>query len=224
MSENIRNIALIVSEVIICYTTLVLLSKKYKTDGIYVYTIIATFMSCIMNLKQISIMSISVPIGFGVTTSLVVAANLITQKRGPDELKTFLSLILITGLVSCCFLNLTGLMESSEYNKFANISYDSIFEYNLRIYIALIVSIIFSTWLSSKLYYELKKLQNKVIISNIFSMIIVELSENLIFILIAYLFEYEAIDLIMCLVFRYMIKTVIGLIGTIPLYIANKVS
>lgn len=217
-----RNLILIIAEVIVCYFTLLILHKKYKTDGVYVYAIIATFISCIMSLKQIDIFSISVPIGFGVTTSLIITGNLITQKRGPEELKTYLSLILITALVSCCFLNMTGLMESSDYNKYANKSYNSIFKYNLRIYIALIVSLISSTWLSSKLYYLLKRIQNKIIISNIFSVIIIELLENIIFVLIAYLFEQEILNLILCIIFRYMIKTIIGLIGTIPLYIANK--
>lgn len=217
-----RNILLIVAEVLICYTATLILNKKYKTDGLYVYAIIATFLSCIMSLKQIDIMSTTVPIGFGVTTSLIIAGNIITQKRGPDEIKTYIVLILVTALVSCCFLNMSGLMKSSDYNLYANKSYDSIFEYNLRVYIANIIAIISSVWLTSKLYYELKKIKNKIIISNIFSIVIVELLENIIFVLIAYLFEYEPINLILCVIFRYMIKTIIGIIGTIPIYISNK--
>ena len=217
-----RNILLIVAEVLICYIEIIILNKKYETDGLYVYAIIATFLSCIMSLKQIDILSIPVPIGFGVTTSLIIAGNIITQKRGPEEIKTYIVLILVTALVSCCFLNMSGLMESSDYNKYANKSYDSIFKYNLRIYIANIIAIITSVWLNSKLYYELKKIKNKILFSNIFSIVIVELLENIIFILIAYLFEYEAINIILCIIFRYMIKTFIGIIGTIPIYITNK--
>ena len=216
------NIILIFIEMIICYVLLLLLCKKFKTDGIYVYGIIATFISCIMSLKQIELMGVNVPIGFAVTTSLIIAGNMITQKRGPEELKTYLSLVLVTALISCSFLNLSGIIDSSEYNKLSNISYDKIFKYNLRIYLGLTISIIISIYLSSKLYYLLKRLQNKIILSNIFSIIIVELLENILFVFIAYLFEYEPIDLILCLVIRYMIKTVIGLIGTITIYIANK--
>lgn len=216
------NIILIFIEMIICYVLLLLLCKKFKTDGIYVYGIIATFISCIMSLKQIELMGVNVPIGFAVTTSLIIAGNMITQKRGPEELKTYLSLVLVTALISCSFLNLSGIIDSSEYNKLANISYDNIFKYNLRIYLGLTISIIISIYLSSKLYYLLKRLQNKIILSNIFSIIIIELLENILFVFIAYLFEYEPIDLILCLVIRYMIKTVIGLVGTIPIYIANK--
>ena len=107
------NILLVVVEVIICYTATLLLNKKYKTDGLYVYAIIATFISCIMSLKQIDILSATVPIGFGVTMSLVIAGNIITQKRGPEEIQTYIVLILVTALISCCFLNMSGLMETT---------------------------------------------------------------------------------------------------------------
>ena len=76
--------------------------------------------------------------------------------------------------------------------------------------------------MNSKLYYELKKIRNNIIFSNIFSIIIIELLDNIIFVLIAYLFEYELINIILCIIFRYMIKTIIGIIGTIPIYITNK--
>ena len=217
-----RNILLIIAEMLVCYSLMLILSKKYKTDGLYVYGIVATFTTCIMSLKSIDIMNIPVPIGFASSISIIVAGNLITQKRGPEELKTYLSLILITSLVSCSFLNLSGLMEPSKFNEMANNSFNSIFKYNLRMYLALIFSITISTYLSSKIYYLIKRLQNKLILSNIFSIIIVEFLDNIIFVLIAYLLSYEPIDLVLCIVFRYMIKTLIGLLGTIPLYISNK--
>lgn len=217
-----RNLLLIIAEMLVCYSLMLILSKKYKTDGLYVYGIIATFTTCVMSLKSIDIMNIPVPIGFASSISIIVAGNLITQKRGPEELKTYLSLILITSLVSCSFLNLSGLMEPSKFNEMANNSFNSIFKYNIRMYLALIFSIIISTYLSSKIYYLIKRLQNKIILSNIFSIIIVEFIDNVIFVLIAYLLSYETIDIILCIVFRYMIKTLIGLLGTIPLYISNK--
>ena len=217
-----RNLLLVLSETIICYISILVLNKKYKTDGLYVYAIIATFISCIMSLKQIDLVSVTVPIGFGVTTSLIIAGNIITQKRGPNEIKTYILLIIVTALISFCFLNMSGLMKSSDYNLYANKSYDSIFEYNLRVYIANLIALPLSVWLNSKLYYEIKKIKNNIALSNIFSVVIIELLENIIFVLIGYLFEYEIINIILCIIFRYMIKAVIGAIGTIPIYISNK--
>ena len=87
---------------------------------------------------------------------------------------------------------------------------------------ATIISIIASTWISSKVYYELKKISNKIVISNTFAVVIAELTENLLFVLIAYLFVFKPINIILCIIFRYIIKIAVGLIGTIPIYITNK--
>jgi len=216
------NILLVVAEVFICYTIMIILNKKYKTDGLYVYGIIATFLSCIMSLKQIDVLNVSVPIGFGVVTSIMIAGNIITQKRGPEEVKNYLTLILVTALISCCFLNFSGLIESSDYNSPGNKSYDSIFDYNLRVYIGNLVSILLSVWINSKLYYEIKKIKNKIILSNIFSITITELLGNTVFMFIGYLFEYELLNIVLCIIFRYMFTITIGIIGTIPIYITNK--
>ena len=217
-----KNLILIIAETLICFIGIIILNKKYKTDGLYVYGIIATFISCIMSLKQIDLLNVKIPIGFGVTMSLFIAGNIITQNRGPEAIKTYLTLIIVTALVSCCFLNLSGILEASKYNEYANKSYDKIFEYNLRIYIANIISILTSVFLGSKLYYIMKKINNKIIISNVFSIVIIELLENILFILIGYLFDFEVMNLLLALIFRYMIKTIIGIIGTIPIYITNN--
>ena len=216
------NILLIIAEVIVSYLSLLLLSKKYKKEGIYIFAIIATFLSCLLNLKQISIMNVSVPIGFGITTAIIIGLSILIQQNGKEETNNYLLIILISAIASYLFLSISSMINESEYNLLANKSFDNIFTSNTRIYIALTISLLLSLYLDSKLYYIIKKLQNKIILSNVFSIIIIEFFENIIFVLFAYLFDYKALDLILCIIFRYMIKTIIGLIGTIPLYIANK--
>ena len=217
-----RNLLLIIIEVIICYTSLILLAKKYKTDGIYIYTITATLISCIMNLKEITIMNINIPLGLGVTSSLLIAVNLLTQVKGKDELNKYLLIVLITSVFGYLILYLSGIIETSNYNYYANKSYDNIFTYNLRLSLSLLISLLISIWISSNLYYTIKRLKNKIIFSNILSTIITELFDSVIFVIIAYLFEYQYIDIFLCLLLRYIIKTIIAILGTIPLYIANK--
>ena len=217
-----RNAILIIIEVIISYTILVILFKQYKTDGIYVFGIIATILSCILVLKRITIIDISIPLGLGITTALIIGSNIITQKRGPDALKTYLLLITITFFICCSFTTLSSILNDSNFNYFANKSYNNIFRFELKYYLGLLLSIIASVWISSKLYYLLKRIQNKIILSNLFSIIIVEFIENIIFIIIAYYGEYKPVEIGICIVFRYTIKTIIGIFGTIPLYICNK--
>ena len=103
-------LVLSIIEVIICYVAMCILYKRHKLDGIYIYIIIATFISCLMNLKETEIMGINVPIGFGITTSVIISSNLITQKKGLGELKNTLMIIFITMLIGCCFLKLSSLI------------------------------------------------------------------------------------------------------------------
>ena len=217
-----RNLILIILEVIICYTALILLFKKYKTDGIYIYSIIAMVIASIMNLKKISIMGVPIPLGFGITTSILIGINIIIQRRGKEEIKPWVILIIVMSIISYITIYLASLMTNSNYNLLANMSFNSIFNQSIRVYIALMISLIITILLDSNLYYIVKKAKNKIILSNIFTIIIAEFFENIIFVVIAYLFEYEAIDLFLCIILRYIIKTLIGIIGTIPVYIASK--
>ncbi len=217
-----RNILLIFGEVLVCYSSIYFLSKKIKTDGIYIYAILATTAACIMGLKTISIAEVPVPVGFCLTTSLIIGANILTENNKKEELRNYIGLIFLTAIISGSILNLSGLMSSSDFNNLANDAYNNVFYYNIRIYIALTLSVILAILLSDKVYDMLRKNSNKQVVSNIFTIIITTFAENIVFVVLAYLYKFDTIDLILCLVFRYIIKTIIGIIGTIPLYIINK--
>lgn len=217
-----RNTILIIIEMIVCYISLFYLSKKYKLFGVYIYGILNTIAACIASLKSISIMEVSIPIGYSLTTSLVITGNLITENYKKEDLKNYIAVIFLTGIISATFLNLSGLMTSSDFNYYANESYNNIFNYNIRIYVALIISIIMSIIISNKLYTLIRRSQNRVIASNIFSIIISTFIETIIYVTITYLFEFNIIDIVLCIIFRYIIKIIIGIIGTIPLCMIKK--
>ena len=219
-----RNLLLVVGEVLICYSSMYILVKKLKNEGIYIYAIIATIAACLASLKSIAIMEISIPIGFCLTTSLIICGNYLTENNKKEEFRNYLGIIFLTAIISATLFNLSGLLVSSEFNYSANESYNSIFSYNLKTYIALTISVIVAIILSGKIYNLLRKNSNKLAVSNIFSIIITTIVENIIFVLIAYAFNFDAINIILCIIFRYIIKVIIGGIGTIPLYIINKAS
>lgn len=218
-----RNLIILGIELIICYTFIIILYKKYKTDGLICYSIVATIISTILSRQEIDVLSTEIPLGIAITISLVIVANIITQNRGKEEVNTLLILILISSLLSCCFLNLSGILEPSTMNEYSNKSYDSLFEYNLRIYFANTISLIASIFLSSRIYYSLKRVKNKIILSNIFSIVIVEFIDNIIFISISYLYVKEIPKVVLALVIRYMIKTTMGILGTVVIYSTKKI-
>ena len=217
-----RNLLLVLAELLISYISLVIMAKKYKTDGIYVYTIIATIASCVMNLKEIELMNINIPLGLCVTSSIIVAGNLLTQLNGKDELKHYIITILMTGIITYLVIYLSKIIIISDYNYYANNSYDNIFDINIKSSLALIISILFGVWINSNLYYTIKRLKNVILYSNTLSVIITELFENIIFVILTYIFDYQPIDIFLCIIIRYIIKTTIAILGTLPLYIVNK--
>ena len=94
------NIILIICEVIVAYIAMILLYKKYKTDGLITYTIIATIISNLMCLKKIDMLNTELPLGLGITMSILIAINIITQNKGKEEVNNFLVIILVSSLVS----------------------------------------------------------------------------------------------------------------------------
>ena len=216
------NAILIILEMLICYATMIFLYKKYKLEGIYLYSILATVISFITIIKEITVFGVTVPLGFSITTSLIIGGNILTQLRGKEELKKYIGMISLTYIISYAIIKLSIMFENSTYNLITNNAYNSIFENTFRIYLAFIISTIISTYLSAEIYYILKRIKNKLVISNILTVIIIGFFENIIYILVAYLFEWDYVTIILCIIFRYLIKTIIGMLGTIPIHIICK--
>lgn len=217
------NYILIIIEVLLSYLTLLLFHKKFKLDGIYYYIVIATILSNIMLLNTIDILTYPISVGFGITSSIVIATIILTHKRGPSELSKLIITIIISSIISYSYLTLSSYMGISDTNKYTNISYSIIFKNNIRMYLANTISLILSIYLSTKLYHTMKQIKNKIWISNIFTTVIVEFIESIIFCVIAYAFSLKVIDLIMVIVIRYVIRTLIECLGTTVIYIDDKI-
>lgn len=217
------NYILIIIEVVLSYLTLLLFHKKFKLDGIYYYIVMATILSNIMLLNTIDILTYPISVGFGITSSIVIATIILTHKRGPSELSKLIITIIISSIISYSYLTLSSYMGISDTNKYTNISYSIIFKNNIRIYLANTISLILSIYLSTKLYHTMKQIKNKIWISNIFTTVIVEFIESIIFCVIAYAFSLKVIDLIMVIVIRYAMRALIECLGTTVIYIDDKI-
>ena len=217
------NYILIIIEVFLSYLTLLLFHKKFKLDGIYYYIVMATILSNIMLLNTIDILTYPISVGFGITSSIVIATIILTHKRGPSELSKLIITIIISSIISYSYLTLSSYMGISDTNKYTNISYSIIFKNNIRIYLANTISLILSIYLSTKLYHTMKQIKNKIWIRNIFTTVIVEFIESIIFCVIAYAFSLKVIDLIMVIVIRYAMRALIECLGTTVIYIDDKI-
>lgn len=214
---------LLVIELILCLITTLVVYKKSKTEGIYTYTIILLILSCIMSLKTVNVYDYDVNLGIIPFVMVFPVSNILIQKKGSEEIKTLILTLISASVISYIMIFLISLMTSSNINLFTSASYDNIFNTSLRIYFANIVTMLYSLLLNSKLYYYLKTMKNNILISNLFSTIIIQFIASLLFTIVAYVFVKDAIDIIKIIMVRYLISLLVGLLGTIIIYISKYI-
>ena len=211
-------------ELILCLITQTFLYKHYKTAGLYTYIIVSLILTSLMSLKTITLYNFDVNLGIIPFITIFTSSNILIQKNGPESTKQLTLTILTASLISYTVIYLIQLMDSSNINLFTNASYDNVFNTSLRVFFANFVTILYSMLLNSKLYYYLKKMKNNILISNLFSTIIIQFLASILFGLIAYVFIKEPIDIIKIIMIRYLISLIVGILGTIPIYITKKVT
>lgn len=217
------NLNILIVEIIICFSILIFMYKKYKTEGIYIYAIVAMILSCLMSLKEIPIYGYTVNLGIIPFVTVFSSFNIVIQKKGNEETKKLLLMVLTTTLISYITFLLVSHINSSNINLFTNASYDNIFSDSLRIYFANIVTLLYSLLLNNKLYFYLKVMKNNIIISNLFSTIIIQFIASILFGIIAYTFKLEIIDIIKIIMIRYLISLIVGILSTSVIYITKYI-
>lgn len=216
------NIIYLIIEIIICYTTIILLYYKKQKEGLYLYAIVGLILSNIMVLKRTEIMSLEIALGFTIYSSLFIVSNIIVQKYGPEEIKKLILVLTGSTLVSTIIIFLTTLIDSNTSMSIMNETFNYTFQ-NIRLVLANSISILLILWFNAILYHQIRRIKNKIIISNILSSIIVAFIATIIFSFIAYLGLANIKELSILILIRYLIILIIELIGTIPIYIVNKI-
>lgn len=217
------NINLLCIELVVCLITLIIVYKYFKIPGLYAYSIVSFILSNIMSLKVITLYNFDINLGIIPFVSVFIASNIIIQKKGPEEIKKLILILISSSIISYLLIFMVKLLNSSNINLFTNKSYDNIFTDSERIYFANIVTMLYSLILNSKLYYYLKRIKNKIWISNLFTSIIIEFITSLLFPILAYALIKEPIDIIKLIIIRYLISLIAAIFGTIPIYITNKI-
>ena len=219
-----NSIILLSIELLICLVTTIILYIKYKEEGIYSYIIIAFILSSIMSLKTINILNFDTNLGIVPFVSIFPAANILIQKKGPEDQKNLIMILLSASLTAFIIMYLGSKLNNSDINLFTSASYDNLFSIdNLRLFFANIVTILYTLLLNSKLYAYLKKTQNNILVSNLFSSIIINFLASILFCIIGYTFIKEPIDIIKFIMIRYLVSLIVGLSGTISIYISKYI-
>lgn len=216
------NLLFLLIEVILSYIILLFVYKKYKEEGIYIWIILILLISSIMSVKSIEINNVNIALGIGVSSSIYIANNILIQKKGTEHMKKITTIMLIISFIFICLLILSSGLQISDYNNISNLMYNNVIFSNIKFIIANVISIITAIYINNFLYYELRKVKNKIWISNIFSSLIFAFVESIIFVLITKFINGSLYVVMMTIVIRYILRLIILIIGTDVIYIANN--
>lgn len=216
------NVILLIFEVIFSYVFLLHTYKKYKEDGIYIWIIAAFILSSLMCIKHIEINNINMSLGIGISSTIYIANNILIQKKGNEYIKNNMIMLVTFSIIFVCLLILSGGIILSDFNDITSLTYDNILFSSVKYILANIISIIVGLYVNNYIYYQLRKIKNKIWISNIMSALIFTFVEVMIFMLITNFNSSSLYVMMMALVTRYVIKIIILILGTYVIYIANN--
>ena len=219
------NFLILLVESLLIYAMMFLFFKQERKEGLYIYIAILSGILSIVSYECVNIFGFEVNMGLPIIMGIFISNNLIIQRYGLDEVKRIIKTFVISGVLVYFFVNIIGFMMDSSFNIVTNATFDSLFSYNIRsvrVFISLVLSISFLLWYNGNIYYYIRRSRNKILFSNIGSILIIQFIESIMFIFIAYLFVYDITSLFGMLVIRYLVKVVLGAIGVIPLYVMAK--
>lgn len=219
------NYLILLTEVLLINFVIILFYKINKKDGLYLCMALFGIMLSVAVSKTIDILSFNINFGFTITIGIIILNNIIIHKYGSDETKKIILTLAFSYIITFILMMITTFMTSSNHNLISNNTYDLLFGsslYNIRLFIAGLISTIIMLYFDSNIYYYIRKNKNSIIFNNIGSILIILLIESIIFVTISEIGNYSFVALFGMIVIRYLVEVLIGLICILPIYLLVK--
>lgn len=217
------NIILLLITIFISYTFLLIFYKKYKQNGLYLYSIITFIIAILTLVKNIEILGFDVPIGIIIITNLYIASNILVQKNGVETIKKLIKLLTLSSIIIISIILLFCAITTSNYNSIISNVYSLMFISKLRIVLATVFVSLLSLWLNSIIYYQLKRDKNNLLISNLLSILVIYFIETTLFSLLSFILVIPVNRIFITIAIIYTMKLIVGIIGIIVVYKARNI-
>ena len=213
-------------EVIIVFLLMILFYRVGKKEGLFIYIALMSSILSIVMFKVFDILSFQINFGLPIIMGIFTASNIIIQRFGIDEVKKIICYFASSYIMVMIIICLGSLALPSEYNNLSSLAFDSLFGYNLsnfRCFIGGLLSIGFMLYLNGEVYYYIRRSKNKLFLSNLGSILIIQFIESIIFVFISYLGEFDFLVNFGMIIGRYLLKVIIGFILLIATHLlVNK--
>lgn len=203
-------------------TTIVLITvfyKKEKQEGLYIYILLAFLLSILISVKNIEILTIEIPLGIILTTSIYLVNNILVQEKGLEATKKLTKLLVICSIALISIVTLTSSLNSI---MIPTNTYSLMFVHKIRIAIITAICPIIMINLNAIFYYQLKREKNNILLNNILTIIVMFFIDATLFGILSFLLVIPVNEIFITIAIIYTLKLIYGLITVPILYIIQK--
>ena len=216
------NIILGVISIILTFSSVVMMEKLFKKEGLYVWVSIATILANIIVCKTVTVLGLTSSLGNIMFASNFLATDILSEKYGKEDAKKAITIALVSTIIFIVTTQIS-LLYIPDTTDIAQESMKTLFGLNLRTSIASLsmfyISNLFDIYLFDKLRQKYPK---KLWLRNNVATIISNSAENYFFATIAFIGIFDIPTIISIATTGTIIEIVIALLDTPFIYLSKK--
>ncbi len=195
--------------------------KKYGRVGLFVWMCVSTIICNIQAIKIVDMFGLTTSLGNISYGAIFLTTDILSEIYGEKEARkaiifSFLTLLIFTLSMSMFLQYVPSAVDTT------NESLKIVFNYLPRITIASLINCILSQFIDARMYKILKNKYNRLWVSNNGSTIVSQLSDTIIFVVIAYLGVIPFANVIEMAITTIIFKIIIAFLDTPFLYYVSK--
>lgn len=215
------NIILGIVSIIFCFTTIVLMDKLFKKEGLFVWISIATILANITVCKTINLLGFASSLGNVLFASNFLATDILVEKYGKKEGKKAVLLGFLSAVIFIVISQIT-LLYIPDVEDLAHDSMVTLFSLSFRTTIAslgmYLVANLVDIWIFDKLK---EKFPNKLWLRNNVATIISNCGENFLFNFLAFVGLLPLNTILSIAIICTIIEIIIAICDTPFIYLAK---
>ena len=216
------NIILGVISIILTFSSVVMMEKLFKKEGLYVWVSIATILANIIVCKTVTILGLTSSLGNIMFASNFLATDILSEKYGKEDAKKAITIALVSTIIFIVTTQIS-LLYIPDTTDIAQESMKTLFGLNLRTSIASLSMFYISNLFDIYLFDRLRqKYPKKLWLRNNVATIISNSAENYFFATIAFLGIFDIPTIISIATTGTIIEIIIALLDTPFIYLSKK--
>ena len=216
------NIILGVISIILTFSSVVMMEKLFKKEGLYVWVSIATILANIIVCKTVTILGLTSSLGNIMFASNFLATDILSEEYGKEDAKNAITIALVSTIIFIVTTQVR-LLYIPDITDISQESMKTLFGLNLRTSIASLSMFYISNLFDIYLFDRLRqKYPKKLWLRNNVATIISNSAENYFFATIAFLGIFDIPTIISIATTGTIIEIIIALLDTPFIYLSKK--